>query len=119
MKSLPLTCPYCSKPAQIAAIHCSECQAECRGNFASNEFASLPEEDLHFLRVFLQCEGRIKEMESPLGLSYPTIRTRLSALKARILSPDFKPETKKTALEQLANGEIPFEEALKKIKEKK
>jgi hypothetical protein len=54
------------------------------GPFHLNEFAALAPEDLHFLRIFVQSEGRIRDMEAALGLSYPTIRTRLTALRAKL-----------------------------------
>ena len=41
----------------------------------------LGEEDLHFLRIFVRCEGRIRDMESAMGVSYPTIKAKLAHLK--------------------------------------
>ncbi len=52
----------------------------------ANEFATLSQEDLHFLRIFIHTEGHIREMESALGVSYPTVKARLAELKARLES---------------------------------
>lgn len=56
------------------------------GSFVANEFATLSQEDLHFLRIFIHTEGHIREMESALGVSYPTVKARLAELKARLRS---------------------------------
>jgi len=52
----------------------------------ANEFAALSQEDLHFLRIFIHTEGHIREMESALGVSYPTVKARLADLKVRLKS---------------------------------
>jgi hypothetical protein len=92
------------------------------GRFARNEFASLSAEDLHFLRIFVHCEGRIREMESALGVSYPTIKGRMAKLKeALAMTPatEAPPADDRTAaiLRELDAGRITFEEAMKQIKE--
>ena len=97
------------------------------GPFQLNEFATLAPEDLHFLRIFVRSEGRIKDMETALGLSYPTIRNRLTTLKTKLQGatgetetpePDAAPEVQiKRILAQLQGGEIPFEKAMERIRE--
>jgi hypothetical protein len=107
---------------------CPACDIKVEGPFQLNEFATLAQDDLHFLRIFVRCEGRIRDMEAALGLSYPTIRARLTALKHRLAGGESAEETKAgTAkadaepdvggiLERLQAGEIPFDEAMKQIK---
>lgn len=56
-------------------------------------------------------------MSAPLGLSYPTIRTRLSQLKEKILLPETKPSSPlQSVLEGLEAGDLSFEETLAHIK---
>lgn len=105
---------------------CDDCGVKVEGDFQPNEFATLPAEDLHFLRVFVQSEGRVREMETALGLSYPTIRTRLAALKAKLApaaggEPERDPREEKirAILGELAKGKVPFEKALAQIQELK
>jgi hypothetical protein len=69
------------------ALACGVCDLRVEGHFGLNEFASLVGEDLHLLRIFVHTEGRIREMESALGLSYPTIKNRLSDLRAKLAAP--------------------------------
>jgi hypothetical protein len=52
--------------------------------YAGNEFADLDADDLHLLRIFVVCEGRIRDMEAALGVSYPTVKSRLAALRGRL-----------------------------------
>jgi hypothetical protein len=125
-----LRCPYCQQATEVREIHCDRCECEVKGHFQPNEFSFLSEEDLHFLRIFLQFEGRIKEMEAPLGLSYPTIRSRLGQLKERVFGTNaeqFAPDSAEAEpapgtaalLEELATGQSSFAETLTKIKNRK
>ncbi len=49
-----------------------------------NEFGSLTPDELHFLRVFIYCEGRIRDMEAALGVSYPTVKGHLATIKQKL-----------------------------------
>lgn len=125
MKTLTLQtpCPCCQKAMNPAALSCSACQVRVEGPIATNEFASLAEEELHLLRVFVWAEGRVKEMEGPLGLSYPTIRTRLAGLKEKLRMEAPKTPPKKDqvgdALDALEAGEIDFDQTLELLKKRK
>jgi hypothetical protein len=79
-----LACPACQVALQPKLLVCPACDIKVEGPFQLNEFATLGSDDLHFLRIFVRSEGRIRDMESALGLSYPTIRTRLAALKRKL-----------------------------------
>lgn len=119
-----LLCPSCHAGLQPRLLVCDTCDIRVEGQFHMNEFATMSPEDLHFLRIFVHSEGRIRDMETALGLSYPTIRTRLSALKNKLSAAAEQQQqtaTNSTArvLERLHAGEITFEEAMKLIKEKK
>lgn len=97
LKANGLLCPHCASELKPVALACEPCSLEIRGDFSgeyANEFASLRGEELHFLRIFLQAEGKIKDMEAPLGMSYPTVRTRLTELKQKMkkLAPAKMPE---------------------------
>jgi hypothetical protein len=79
-----LACPSCQVALQPKLLVCPACEIKVEGPFQLNEFATLGADDLHFLRIFVRSEGRIRDMESALGLSYPTIRTRLASLKRKL-----------------------------------
>lgn len=131
-----ISCPSCSGSLRPQVLICDSCDIKVEGHFAFNEFATLAPEDLHFLRVFLQCEGRIRDMEGALGLSYPTVRARLSELKEKVLGRMDSSESQQSdtdslrsssaakdsavvqeALSALERKEISFDEALKIIQQ--
>lgn len=143
MKTLDLNmkCPACTQEMHPKVVVCSSCDVRVEGHFVPNEFAKLDGDDLHLLRIFVHSEGRIRDMESALGLSYPTIRNRLAQLRSRLgldatlsevpaenpSNEENSPSTPKKlsemtsseALAALQRGELNFEEALKKIKKGK
>jgi hypothetical protein len=119
-----LQCPNCHETLRPVELACEACGIRVSGPFRLNEFATLAQEDLHFLRIFVRCEGRIREMEAALGLSYPTIRTRLTELKNKLQGPAPAPEEAAAKdgavgkiLESLQGGEITFAEAMEQIQQ--
>ena len=78
--TLATPCPACAGEMAVGALACS-CGIRVEGYFATNEFAALGPGDLHLLRVFVMCDGRIRVMEAALGVSYPTVKSRIRALK--------------------------------------
>lgn len=121
--NLQTPCPCCQRAMQASQLSCESCQVKVEGKIDTNEFAGLPAEELHLLRIFVWAEGRVKDMEGPLGLSYPTIRTRLASLKEK-LRMENKPAPKRRdtaldALDALEAGEIDFEQTLELLKKRK
>ena len=99
-----------------------------RGRFKANPFQSLSSEQMHFLTTFLRCRGVIASMEKELGISYPTVRSRLDALLNTLdLAPAAGSESsngrrevsahQKDILRRLEAGEVTPEEAKKAMKE--
>ena len=82
--SLGLPCPSCHGRMQVQSLGCEHCALQVNGRFESNEFAALSPEHLQLLRVFVLCEGRIREMEKVLGVSYPTVKNRVAALRVAL-----------------------------------
>lgn len=120
-----LACPACHEALRPVVLECSACRVRVEGPFQFNEFASLSADDLHLLRIFVLSEGRVRDMEAPLGLSYPTIRARLSALRETIAkaapaeSSPVPEETVDSVLEQLQRQTLSFDEAMERIKQLK
>ena len=57
-----LQCPSCHGDLKPKVLVCEGCDIRVEGPFQLNEFATLPPEDLHFLRIFIRCEGRIRDI---------------------------------------------------------
>jgi len=107
-----------------------------------NEFDSLSPDELHFLRVFIQCEGRIRDMEAALGVSYPTVKGLLASIKDKLSqrSPRFaasaprddgaaeeagqagpargpaRDASSEEILDQLESGQISYKEAVRLLR---
>ena len=77
-------CPACQGRLYPKLLRCADCGLEVATRYAGNEFAQLTDEQLHLLRIFVLCEGRIRDMESALGVSYPTVKARLASLRGEL-----------------------------------
>jgi len=90
-------CPSCNGQLFPRVLVCDSCGLKVEGDFVLNEFGALTPDELHFLRVFIYCEGRIRDMEAALGVSYPTVKGHLASIKeklnlARMRPSAFAPE---------------------------
>jgi hypothetical protein len=77
-------CPSCNGQLFPRVLVCDACGLKIEGEFIMNEFGSLTPDELHFLRVFIYCDGRIRDMEAALGVSYPTVKGHLASIKAKL-----------------------------------
>lgn len=112
-------CPVCSKTLKITKLNCTHCHTTIENEFELSPFSSLSKEQLHFVEVFLICRGNIKEVEKELGISYPTVRGKLTDI---ITSLGYETKKKnevdeKKVVAMLENGEISTEEAIRLLKE--
>ena len=83
------------------------------GAFAPPQLARLSGEDQVFVAAFLRSHGSIKEMEQMFGVSYPTVKARLTRIAASLEFIDESPAPARTeVLDQLARGEITAEDAI-------
>jgi hypothetical protein len=127
-------CPACAGRLYPKLLTCADCGLEVTTRYASNEFADLEAESLHLLRIFVLCEGRIRDMEAALGVSYPTVKARLAALREKLgLTGETKvppapsaperepvpssPATVQGVLDALESGALDYDAAMKKIRE--
>ena len=126
--SAPDRCPACSGDLQITQLRCSQCDTEVNGRFERDRLVNLPEPYASVLEMFLRVRGNVKEMERKLGLSYPTIRSRLEEAfdAAGFGRPDRDgPSVKERRIQllgQVSRGEITAAQAaeqLKRLKERR
>jgi hypothetical protein len=111
-------CPLCNQDLIVTRLHCRHCDLTLEGHFALGRFARLTSEQLHFVETFIRCEGKLNRMQDELGLSYPTVRSRLHdvirALGYQVEEePGMLPEERRDILEKLAQGVISSDEAIK------
>jgi len=74
------TCPVCASELAVTRLHCRSCGTTLEGDFSVGRFGRLNREQLVLLESFLRSRGNLREMERELGISYPTVRSRVEAL---------------------------------------
>jgi hypothetical protein len=91
------------------------------GQFEPPALARLTFDDQVFVSAFVRCHGSIREMEKYFGVSYPTIKARLSRIAEQLefveIGTPEKISGKSTVLSQLESGEISVKEAIEKLKQ--
>jgi hypothetical protein len=86
------------------------------GNFELPQLARLGMEDQVFITAFVRSHGSIKEMERIFGVSYPTIKSRLTRIAESLEFVENDPTPSKSEiLERLSRGEITAEDAIREM----
>ncbi len=124
------TCPVCSQELTITRLHCGACGTTIEGDFSVGRFGRLTRDQLALLESFLRSRGNLREMERELGISYPTVRSRVEALVRSLgfgpradAEPDDVtavndvPLSRDSILERLARREISAEAAAEAIRQ--
>ena len=129
---MPHRCPVCDHEMKISKLTCTYCPTKIEGEFSSCKFCRLPAEQLIFMEAFIKCRGNIKEVEKELGISYPTVRSRLDSViealgyavdKERVPENDKENSHEESVrrqeiLEALGRGEISAQEATCQMRKK-
>jgi hypothetical protein len=123
-------CPVCEHSLHVTELTCGNCRTHVGGTFAVCRFCRLAPEHLAFLEMFLRCEGNLSRVEKSLGLSYPTVRNKLSSAlmalgfmksteeDAPLVESETEPTldetqraTRREILEAVAHGKLSADEA--------
>lgn len=135
------TCPVCGDTMIVTRLSCPQCVSSLEGAFQLRavgrdtgsrsgpppsraeqqrfgRLARLDASQLEFVEVFLRCRGVIKNVEDMLGISYPTVKSRLAnALAAMGMDTEDEPAAaeqrrrRREILADLASGRISTQEA--------
>lgn len=112
-------CPICGANMEIVKLHCKSCGTSLEGHFSPCKFCQLTREQQEFVEVFLAARGNIKEVERLMGISYPTVRSRLDQvieiLGYRVEYEEVESQ-RKEILKALSDGEITAEEAIRLLR---
>lgn len=112
------TCPVCGDRLGVTRLHCRTCDTAIEGYFELGRLGRLSSEQLSFVETFVRCEGKFNRMEGELGLSYPTLRSRLTDIIRQMgyeVGPEPEPltdEARHKILDDLAAGNVTSEEAM-------
>jgi hypothetical protein len=121
MNSQLMTCPICEHRLTVTRLHCRNCDTTIEGHFETGRMGRLTAEQLSFVETFLRCEGKLNRMEGVLGLSYPTLRSRLSQViqamgfEVGAEQADMSNEQRHQILDELATGQISSEQAMEML----
>ena len=86
------------------------------GQFEPPQLAQLSIDDQVFVAAFVRSHGSIKEMERIFGVSYPTIKSRLTRIADSLEFVETNPTPSKSEiLERLQQGEITAEDAIREM----
>jgi hypothetical protein len=131
MLPLPRRCPLTGGPIVVTRFYCPDADVSIEGRFSveTPPFAQLSPDQLKFVEIFVRNEGKLNRMEDELGLSYPTIRSRLHEIIRTLgyepgkddpatppapAAPPAPPgPDRKAVLADLDAGNISFEDAMK------
>ena len=122
MNSILGQCPVCSELLEVTRLHCRSCDTVIEGHFDTGHFSHLNADQVTFVEVFLKNEGKINRVGEELGLSYPTVRSRLRDVIAALgytieeeEEPRISEEERQQVLNELAQGKISPDEALNRL----
>ncbi len=118
MYPVPTVCPVCQNSLVVTRLACRNCGTALEGRFEMERLFRLTPEQVHFVEIFIRCEGKFSRVQEELGLSYPTVRNRLNevilALGYEVGEGQAKDKGRRQeVLQRLAQGEISAEEALR------
>ncbi|MCJ7513203.1 MAG: DUF2089 domain-containing protein [Anaerolineales bacterium] len=121
MNGLLTVCPVCGDKLEVTRLHCRTCDSAIEGHFDTGRLGRLLPEQTAFVETFLRCEGKLNRMERELGLSYPTLRSRLSEVIRQLGFPvgpeaaGLSAEGRQRLLDDLAGGRISTDEAMRQL----
>jgi hypothetical protein len=104
-KITPSHCPVCEQELHVTRLQCPNCSTSIEGSFPLGRFSRLSREQLAFLEAFVRCRGKIKDVEELLGISYPTVISRLDDLVGAMGFDDAS-EDRRAILERVASGKL-------------
>jgi hypothetical protein len=101
---------------EIERVRLKQSGVSIEGHFELPPLAQLTVEEQTFVTAFIRCNGSIKDMEELFGISYPTVKNRLSSIAGKLEFVEINPPASGTdVLNQLDRGEISVEDAIKKL----
>ncbi len=104
------------RPIVIERVRLAERDIAIEGSFELPQLARLSSDDQVFITAFVRSHGSIKEMEQVFGVSYPTIKGRLTRIAQSLEFVDTNPTpSKPEVLDRLRRGEITAEEAIREL----
>ncbi len=106
------------RPIVVERVRLADKDIAIEGSFELPQLARLAMDDQIFIVAFVRSHGSIKEMERVFGVSYPTIKSRLTRIAASLEFVETNPTPSKAEiLDRLQRGEITADAAIKELEE--
>jgi hypothetical protein len=104
------------EPIVVERVRLAGKDIAIQGSFELPQLARMGLEDQVFITAFVRCHGSIKEMEQIFGVSYPTIKSRLTRIANALEFVENNPAPSRTEiLDRLKRGEISAQEAIREL----
>ena len=104
------------RPIVVERVRLADKDIVIEGSFELPQLARLDMDDQVFITAFVRSHGSIKQMERIFGVSYPTIKSRLTRIANGLEFVETNPTPSKAEiLERLERGEITAEEAIRQM----
>lgn len=104
------------RPIVVERVRLADKDIAIEGSFELPQLARLAMDDQVFVTAFVRSHGSIKQMERIFGVSYPTIKSRLTRIADGLEFVETNPTPSKAEiLERLERSEITAEEAIRQM----
>ena len=104
------------KRVVVERVRLADKDIAIEGSFELPQLARLSADDQIFITAFVRSHGSIKEMERIFGVSYPTIKSRLTRIADSLEFVETNPTPSKSEiLERLQQGKITAEDAIREM----
>ncbi len=104
------------RPITVERVRLRDKDIAIEGCFELPQLARLSLEDQVFVVAFVRSHGSIKEMEQVFGVSYPTIKSRLTRIANSLEFVETNPRPSRTeVLDRLQRGELTAQDAIREL----
>jgi hypothetical protein len=104
------------RPIVVERVRLADKDIAIEGRFELPQLARLSPEDQVFVVAFVRSHGSIKEMEQVFGVSYPTVKARLTRIAQSLDFVELDPSPSRAEiLDRLRRGEITAEQAIREL----
>ncbi len=118
MDRLTNVCPCCHATMEIEKLRCTCCDVTLEGRIPIPRLARLSAEDREFVELFVRASGSLKAIADKLGVSYPTVRSRLNRIIAALEDAEKdERDARNQILDRIEQGEISVDEAIQLLRE--
>jgi hypothetical protein len=104
------------QPIVVERVRLADKEIAIEGRFELPQLARLNPDDQVFVVAFVRSHGSIKDMEQVFGVSYPTIKARLTRIAQSLEFVDTNPSPSRSEIfDRLKRGDITAQDAIREL----